>query len=173
MTELGDDEVAGFGTLTQKQRDVLDFLIEHKTSKEIARELDISPHTVDQRINFSKRKLGVSSRSQLATLYRRQREIYDQSIYDESYIDGMAIPLESNGTDNAAAYLLHDGIASTDEHRTDAIDEVDYRVVPEMFEGRTGKVFRIAAALIAAILIIILALGGLAIFSTLSEMLSA
>ena len=33
--------------LTAKQREVLDLLIEHKTSKEIARELGISPHTVD------------------------------------------------------------------------------------------------------------------------------
>lgn len=33
--------------LTAKQREVLDLLIEHKTSKEISRQLGISPHTVD------------------------------------------------------------------------------------------------------------------------------
>src|SRR6478752_3465006 len=51
--------------LTAKQREVLDLLIEHKTSKEIARELGISPHTVDQRIQFAKEKLGASSRSEV------------------------------------------------------------------------------------------------------------
>ena len=57
--------------LTEKQRQVLDLLIDHKTSKEIARELRISPHTVDQRIQFAKDKLGARSRSDVAVIYRR------------------------------------------------------------------------------------------------------
>ncbi len=56
--------------LTAKQRQVLDLLIEHKTSKEIARQLGISPHTVDQRIQFAKEKLGAASRNEAAAAYR-------------------------------------------------------------------------------------------------------
>ena len=72
--------------LTAKQREVLDLLIEHKTSKEIARQLGISPHTVDQRIQFAKEKLGASSRSEVAQLYRRLIEICGQLTYQESRI---------------------------------------------------------------------------------------
>src|SRR5687767_15718396 len=69
----GDDEggAAGLAGLTDKQREVLDLLIEHKTSKEIARTLGISPHTVDQRIFFAKEKLGAASRNEAAAAYRR------------------------------------------------------------------------------------------------------
>lgn len=48
------DSRTGLQGLTRKQRQVLDLLIEHKTSKEIARRLSISPHTVDQRTQFAK-----------------------------------------------------------------------------------------------------------------------
>lgn len=40
--------------LTAKQREVLDLLIQHMTSKEISRQLGISPHTVDQRIMLAR-----------------------------------------------------------------------------------------------------------------------
>jgi hypothetical protein len=62
---------------------VLDLLIEHKTSKEIARELGISPHTVDQRIQFAKEKLGANSRSEVAQLYRQLVEICGQLTYQD------------------------------------------------------------------------------------------
>ena len=52
--EQSESEIVLAG-LTAKQREVLDLLIEHKTSMEIARRLGISPHTVDQRIQFAKR----------------------------------------------------------------------------------------------------------------------
>jgi len=58
-------------SLTDKQRAVLDLLIEHKTSKEISRELGISPHTVDQRIMLARAKLGVVTRIEVAQAYRR------------------------------------------------------------------------------------------------------
>src|SRR5262245_49126162 len=74
------------GGLTDKQREVLDLLLEHKTSKEIARLLRISPHTVDQRIQFAKDKLGANSRSEAAVAYRRLLETYERTTYDDSGI---------------------------------------------------------------------------------------
>ena len=67
----GDGSLAILSTLTDKQRAVLDLLIDHKTSKEISRLLGISPHTVDQRIMLARAKLGVTSRSEVAQAYRR------------------------------------------------------------------------------------------------------
>src|SRR5690606_1762496 len=89
--------------LTPKQREVLDLLIEHKTSKEIGRELGISPHTVDQRIQFAKEKLGASSRSEVAQLYRRLVEICGQLTYEDSGIAAAAAEADTGVRTQAGA----------------------------------------------------------------------
>lgn len=53
-------------TLTRKQYETMVLLAGHRTSKEIARELGISPHTVDQRIATSIRRLNVANRREAA-----------------------------------------------------------------------------------------------------------
>jgi DNA-binding CsgD family transcriptional regulator len=73
--------------LTEKQRDVLDRVIVGDTSKEIARVLGISPHTVDQRVASARRTLGVASRRDLARTYGRLKRIYDEDIYQSLPID--------------------------------------------------------------------------------------
>lgn len=75
--EFNDDSAA----LTDKQRAVVDLLIEHQSSKEIARLLGISPHTVDQRIKSARARLGANSRAELARLYGRRRSMYEESVY--------------------------------------------------------------------------------------------
>lgn len=74
--------------LTAKQREVLDLLIQHKTSKEISRILGISPHTVDQRIMLARAKLQVSTRGEVAQAYRILIDTYERSIYEESHVAG-------------------------------------------------------------------------------------
>lgn len=74
-------------TLTEKQRAVLDLVLEHKSSKEIARNLGISPHTVDQRIATARRKLGASTRAELARRYARHRSAYEETTYQSSYVE--------------------------------------------------------------------------------------
>jgi len=66
--QIGIDPFQG---LTAKQCEVLDLLIEHKTSKEISRMLGISRHTVDQRILLARGKLRATTRSEVAQAYRR------------------------------------------------------------------------------------------------------
>ncbi len=158
-------------TLTAKQTEVLDLLIEHKTSKEIARELDISPHTVDQRINFSKKKLGAVSRGELAVTYRAAKEICDQSVYQGSHIASTDFMLDGEGTDDVSNYTL---LEHPDSMKTGLKpeDEVEYRVVPEMFEGSTGKLARIGAMILVAVMLVFIGLAGLAMFSGLSEVLA-
>jgi len=73
--------------LTDKQREVLDLLIEHKTSKEIGRALGISPHTVDQRLMFARDKLGARNRGELAAAYRELIMPTRQATYGLSHID--------------------------------------------------------------------------------------
>jgi len=158
--------------LTAKQREVLDLLIEHKTSKEIARELGISPHTVDQRIQFAKEKLGAGSRSEVALLYRRLVEICGQLTYENS---GIAVSPEvadgGPGTQAGPLSALRRRERTWSDQPRET--EADYPVVPELFEGRYGTLIRLGAIIAIAVFLVILVLGGLAIFSQLSEMMAA
>jgi len=158
--------------LTAKQRQVLDLLIEHKTSKEIARALGISPHTVDQRIQFAKEKLGAGSRSEVALLYRRLIEICGQLTYQDSRIAASA-EVTDNGSGTQAgplSALRRRERTYPDQPRE---TEADYPVVPELFEGRYGTLIRLGAIIAIAVFLVILVLGGLAIFSQLSELMAA
>lgn len=79
-------------SLTPGQRDVLDRIALHKSSKEIARELDISPHTVDQRVKAAWIKLGAYDRTSAARKYMKLQaslgaEIYESLVYERSDID--------------------------------------------------------------------------------------
>lgn len=66
-------------SLTTKQREVLDLVLQHKSSKEIARTLQISPYTVDQRIASARQKLGSASRGELARAYNLLLEICEET----------------------------------------------------------------------------------------------
>jgi len=152
--------------LTTKQRAVMELLIQHQTSKEIGRSLGISPHTVDQRIQFAKKKLGVTSRAEAAVRYRELKMICDKTVYEESCLSDAAIPLDNESQDDTAAYLL-----KCSEPINSVLDvevEADYRVVPEMFEGIYGKLARVIAMFLVSCSFIILGLAVLAMFSGLS-----
>ena len=157
--------------LTAKQREVLDLLIEHKTSKEIARELGISPHTVDQRIQFAKEKLGASSRSEVAQLYRQLVEICGQLTYEDSGIAASAaVADKAPGTQAGPLSALRRWERTYPDQLRER--ESDYPVVPELFEGRYGTLIRLGAIIAIAVFLVFLVLGGLAIFSTLSELMA-
>lgn len=72
--------------LTAGQLDCLRLVAEHFSSKEIAVELGISSHTVDQRIRQSLHILGVQRRSQAARLVARQAGPYQRLIHQSPHI---------------------------------------------------------------------------------------
>jgi len=149
--------------LTAKQRQVLDLLIQHKTSKEIARELGISPHTVDQRIQFAREKLGVQSRSEAAVAYRRLIETCGQPTYEDSGVAALA----PAGDDPIQAGVPARGPSS----RTSTTTGLDHPVGRELFEGRHGTLFRLGAIVAIAALLVLLVLAALATFSQLSQLM--
>lgn len=63
-----------------------------RSSKEIARILDISPHTVDQRLKRAQSILGASSRAEAARMFAKHEKrnaaadpkLYDQLVYQSS-----------------------------------------------------------------------------------------
>lgn len=72
--------------LTAAQLDCLRLVDQHLSSKEIAAELGISPHTVDQRIRQSLAILGVERRSQAARIVSQYSGPYQRLIHQSPYI---------------------------------------------------------------------------------------
>jgi len=55
--------------LTDKQIEAVSLVARHMTSKEIARQLDISHHAIDQRIKSACLRLGTTNRRDAARAY--------------------------------------------------------------------------------------------------------
>lgn len=169
---------ADLGGLTAKQREVLDLLIQHKTSKEISRLLGISPHTVDQRIMLARGKLQVATRNEVAQAYRhllsrngldRHAQTYQESIYGSSYLGETAVAADSparevNGNGTA-------GHAPGGDNAAGAAPPDYYRVLPEAFDGPGGTLLRLGVIVVIAAFLTLVIMGGLAIHSELTHML--
>ncbi len=84
----------------------------------------------------------------------------------------LAIPLEKDrGSDTD--YLISEKRPDANQDRADEMEGSDFQVAPEWFNGRHGTLARIVVIVIIAFILILLGLGGLAIFSSLSELLSS
>ena len=77
--------------LSAGQLDCLRLVNEHLSSKEIAARLQISPHTVDQRIRQALHILGVERRAQAARLVSQYSAAYQRLIHQSPHIEG-AVP---------------------------------------------------------------------------------
>jgi len=86
VTEPDDVLERRVARLTRGQLDCLRLVNDHLSSKEIAAQLDISPHTVDQRIRGALHILGVERRSQAARIVAQVRGPYQQLIHQSPYI---------------------------------------------------------------------------------------
>ena len=84
--------------LSAGQLDCLRLVAEHLNSKEIAVELGISPHTVDQRIRQSLHILGVDRRAQAARIVEQYGGEYQRLIHQPPHIPGS----EQSGQPEAA-----------------------------------------------------------------------
>jgi DNA-binding CsgD family transcriptional regulator len=81
------DVVARVARLSAGQLDCLRLVDQHLSSKEIAAELKISPHTVDQRIRQALHTLGVERRSQAARIVSQHSGPYQRLIHQPPYIE--------------------------------------------------------------------------------------
>jgi DNA-binding CsgD family transcriptional regulator len=160
--------------LTGKQREVLDLLIEHKTSKEISRSLGISPYTVDQRINLARTKLGLGSRNQVAQEYRRLLQTYEQSVYQKLDVAAVAIPLDGDGRGKFEALLTLPQAELAIPGRTTLFKErdsvEDFRACPELLDGQWGTLARLGVIAGLALIMMFVVLGGLSMFSVASNL---
>jgi DNA-binding CsgD family transcriptional regulator len=94
-----DDIVASrVARLSAGQLDCLLLVDQHLSSKEIANELHISSHTVDQRIRGALHILGVERRSQAARLVSNHSVPYQRLIHQSPYVEPDDATAQSDGT---------------------------------------------------------------------------
>lgn len=102
MEQLGLDPAAGgqsdraiatrLARLSPGQLDCLRLVERHLSSKEIAAQLGISPHTVDQRVRGALQILGVERRSQAARMVAGSPPSYQRLIHQSPWlVPGAAI----------------------------------------------------------------------------------
>ncbi len=163
-----DNDEDRWNRLTEKQRACLDLLIEHKTSKEIARLLDISKHSVDQRLTTARDALGVSDRNELAFVYRHLRETYDPMTYDTVGIPPPPQLVPSDFQDGSPPNLmeLHESSAALGEAGDNGSS---FRDLWRRDHGSAARVWIYLTGIGVTVLIL---LGGLGIAQALDRLLA-
>ena len=160
---------ATLASLTDKQRAVLDLLIQHKSSKEIAQTLRISPYTVDQRIGAARQKLSAASRGEVARAYAALLSICDESAYQFSYVETEYLcddcPPQAKGLE--PTFTFADAVALSHSAPWERTSYSAFGL--EAFDNRFGKVGRFLAVLILAAVLALTLLAMVAMAKTLSE----
>ena len=94
-----EDVIAGrIARLSPGQLDCLRLVDQHLSSKEIACELNISHHSVDQRIRGALHILGVDRRSQAARLVSQHSGAYQRLIHQPPYIEAALEAVQPEST---------------------------------------------------------------------------
>lgn len=130
---MGDDASKAFDQverLTESQKKCLRLVHAHMTSKQIARELEMSPHTVDAHLKASLKTLGVANRTEAALILARSEGIpaYQPLAYQ---------PL---GMVNARQSMDFPG------HGIDPAKDVDYTKLVQTEGEHTGNIVHDAIA---------------------------
>ncbi len=167
--ELESSRVAN---LTAKQRECLHLVVLRKSSKEIARILEISKPAVDQRLVSARRVLGAATRDEAALIYARASGTYDRILYDPVGVpfDGDFGP-EGSQDERSSSSMLEE-VSIPYEFDT----EHDLNVWPQILkesEGNWGTAQRIAIIVILTIGILAIVLIGLSVSQSLSSLLTA
>ena len=98
---LPDSVAERVARLSEGQRQCLALVDRHLSSKEIAQQLGISPHTVDQRIRQALHTLGVERRGEAARMVAAAGAMpdvpYQRLIHQPPHIDAASSPRHETG----------------------------------------------------------------------------
>jgi DNA-binding CsgD family transcriptional regulator len=163
--------------LTDKQREVLALVVERKTSKQIARILNISKPAVDQRIANARDALGVANRDEAALIFMHEAGTYDRITYDPacvplppenpaSQVQEMHLQtsfVHADGPANSGHHALHLGMGQPGHLRTQIL---------ERLSGENRVLSRLSVILFGAVAIISLLLISLSALEVLNRLIS-
>ncbi|WP_144096745.1 LuxR C-terminal-related transcriptional regulator [Croceicoccus sediminis] len=166
LDEIGEDARI-FDSITAKQHQVMERVLDLKTSKEIARDLGISPSTVDQRINAVRDKLNASDRASAARAYANAKAIWEKTTCGSSHvaIAPDSKPIELTDLPTSSEFELRDAAAwrwGETEERPLVLKAVDERF---------GKLGRVALIMTLAVGLAILLVAGVALAQALGTLI--
>ena len=165
-SQPSEDE-ARWARLTDKQRACLDLVLEHQTSKQIARRLDISKQAVDLRLTTARDILGAATRGEAAIRYARLKQTYDRISCDPIIVPEQTRLVPSDFPNGELAALALNEDVSLTMHAT-AVGPT-FKGLWRRDHSRPSKVW-IMAAMFAAL--ILLTLAGVTIGETLTRLIS-
>lgn len=157
-------------SLTPKQRDVLDLASQHMTSKQIARELDITPKTVDRRIESVRARLDNIPRSDLLRHYSRWLEGGGKSPRAISPLSSLTSEWQGSASQSQTDLTFHDSLVFDNRAEWDR-DEGWLRKETKLSNYGPGA--RVLLILLGAIAIMALAVLTFAASLALSTMLES
>jgi DNA-binding CsgD family transcriptional regulator len=164
MMLINEDPNRLLADLTVKQVEVLDRLLQHKTTKQIARELDIAPNTVDNRIVAVREKWDTPDRKSTARFYAMLLARCEKSPSGFSPLDD-PVP--------AADELARD-LPGSPFFRVSDGQIFDHWPTPsrkpaglEALDARFGKFGRVGAMMVLAMILALTMVAALAIAQTL------
>lgn len=136
--DVDEEMIERVAKLSRGQLDCLSLVDQHLSSKEIAAELNISPHTVDQRIRFALQTLGVERRAQAARLVARYAEPYQRLIHQSPHIEVRASnPHSSGAISNQIRHADRAGEAGGPDLNTEQRPESSWSSLPLPFATRS------------------------------------
>lgn len=155
--------------MTEKQRACLDLLLERKTSKQIARDLDISKQAVDLRLTTARDTLGATNRDETAIIYARLRQTYDQIPCDPVILPPAPelVPSDFLDGDPASLLQLNDNLARRTGSRSEGSP---FRDLLRPNYKPQARVVIVVSLLIAVLLMVI---AGLSIGHSLTRLAAA
>lgn len=159
-------------SLTLKQVEVLDLLIRHRTTKEIARELSIAPNTVDQRINAVRDKWGTVNRKDTARRYAHLLEQCGKTTCGFSRVDPVAADGEEGARDLPVDpfFVLSDA-SPLRGHRDWFRDADGGPTGLEALDARFGRTGRVGAVFLLALVMALILVSSLAIAEVLGRLI--
>jgi DNA-binding CsgD family transcriptional regulator len=159
-------------SLTPKQVEVLDLLVMHRTTKEIAYELNIAPNTVDQRISAVRDKWGTTNRKDTARRYAVLLELCGKTTCEISRVDDDLTSGEDAEQDLPVdpVFILSD--ARPMGLHTDWLEEGMSRPTGlEAFDAKFGRAGRLVAVLVLAMILAMTFASSLAIADALGRLI--
>lgn len=156
--------------LTDKQVEVLDLLIEHRSTKQIAQILRISPSAVDKRLYGAADRLGENDRRQLARKYAKLKDDCEKHTGGFSHLEfPQALPHSLDRDAEAPGRFTFNDATTfesfapwTQDRRLPFLEKID---------SRAGRLGRLAIIVATAALIAMLLLASFAIARTLAGLI--
>lgn len=159
--------------LTPKQRECLEQVLLHRTSKQIAIGLGISPYTVDQRLDSARRKLGVATRADAAQAYARLKAgvAQDQAIPERLVYQSQPLVTSLDTVPQAAQINLSEQDGRSSAALRDQPPLPDKVYLGERVGNPQTVVGRLVEILRLAVLIMLAGLVGIAVAKGVSALL--